>query len=131
VAVVLAAVGLYLLGILPLRWSSLSLPRYHGLWAAFLLGLVFGIGVGPCTFAYMAPVLGLVFNVAAERPVFAIMLVLAYAAGHCVLIVLAGVCTGAVQRVIDWNDESRAAKWIKRVCGVMILVGSGWMIYMA
>jgi len=33
-----------------------------GLLAAFLLGLVFGIALGPCTFAYMAPMLAVAFR---------------------------------------------------------------------
>ena len=131
VAAVLACVGLYLLGLVPLEWRTVSLPRYRGVWAALLLGLIFGIGVGPCTFAYLAPVLGLVFKVADARPVFSMALILAYGLGHCILIVLAGVCTGAVQRVIDWNDASGAAKWIKRVCGVLVLCGAAWLVLTA
>ena len=40
-------------------------PSEHatqGLVAAFILGLVFGIALGPCTFAYMAPMLGVTFK---------------------------------------------------------------------
>lgn len=67
VAVVLLAVGLHLLNILPLPWErGLSLPRFKGKAAALLLGLVFGIALGPCTFAYLAPILGIVFGVAKE-----------------------------------------------------------------
>ena len=32
--------------------------------AAFILGLVFGVALGPCTFAYMAPMLAVTFKLA-------------------------------------------------------------------
>lgn len=58
VAAVLVIVGLHLLGVLPLTFGSRpTLPRYRGKMAALLLGLVFGLALGPCTFAYLAPVL--------------------------------------------------------------------------
>jgi len=38
--------------------------KRKGMLAAFILGLVFGIALGPCTFAYMAPMLAVTFKVA-------------------------------------------------------------------
>ena len=63
-------VGLYLLGVIPMPWSGpgqVNMKR-KGLLAAFILGLVFGIALGPCTFAYMAPMLGVTFNLAKTAP---------------------------------------------------------------
>ena len=132
VAAVLAAVGLHLLNVLPLPWAGgRSLPRYHGKWAALLLGLIFGIALGPCTFAYLAPVLGVIFSVAHTQPGFAFLLLLAYGVGHCTLIVAAGVSTGRVQQVLDWHGASRGAAWIRRVCGLFVLVGAVWLVVAA
>jgi cytochrome c-type biogenesis protein len=60
------SVGLHLIGIIPSPWSGPSNIRMaqKGLLGAFLLGLVFGIALGPCTFAYMAPVLSVTFSLA-------------------------------------------------------------------
>jgi cytochrome c-type biogenesis protein len=130
VAAVLLFVGLHLLGILPLPWErGLSIPQYQGKAAALLLGLVFGVALGPCTFAYLAPILGLIFSVARTQPGFALLLLLAYGIGHCALIVIAGASTGKVQRVLDWNGQSKAAAWMKRICGVMVLCGATWLIH--
>src|SRR5665811_289629 len=54
VAVVFFLVGLHLIGIIPMPWSGPSNIRMKrkGLWPAFILGVVFGIALGPCTFAY-------------------------------------------------------------------------------
>lgn len=100
VAAVLFAVGLYLLGVLPMPWSGLRLPgiRRRGPLAALALGLLFGVALGPCTFAYMAPMLGVTFRVAAARPAYGALLLLAYGVGHCSVIVLAGTSTELVQR---------------------------------
>ena len=62
VAVIFFLVGLHLLGVIPLPWSGPGPrgTRQRGLLAGFILGLIFGVALGPCTFAYMAPVLGVV-----------------------------------------------------------------------
>lgn len=132
VAAVLGLVGLHLLGILSLPWErGLSLPRYQGKAAALLLGLIFGVALGPCTFAYLAPVLGVIFGVARTQPAFAGLLLFAYGVGHCALIVVAGVSAEKVQQVLDWNGNSRGAVWMRRACGVFVLVGAAWLVYSA
>ena len=57
--------------------------------AAFILGLVFGVALGPCTFAYMAPMLGVTFKVSAAHPVYGASLLAAYGLGHCLVIAAA------------------------------------------
>ncbi|MFT3780513.1 MAG: cytochrome c biogenesis protein CcdA [Nibricoccus sp.] len=132
VAVVLVAVGLHLVGWVNLPWENgLSLPQYQGKAAALLVGLVFGVALGPCTFAYLAPVLGVIFAVAQARPGFAALLLFAYAVGHCVLIVAAGVSTERVQRILNWHGNSRGAIWMRRVCGVLVLGGAAWLVFTA
>ncbi len=128
VAAVLVVVGLHLLGVVPLAFGGgPSLPRYRGKAAALLLGLVFGLALGPCTFAYLAPVLGVVFAVAKSKPAYALVLLLAYGVGHGLVIVLAGVSTSQVQRVLQWNEASRGAAWLKRACGLLVLAGAAWL----
>ncbi|MFA5263871.1 MAG: cytochrome c biogenesis protein CcdA [Opitutaceae bacterium] len=132
VAAVLVLVGLHLLGVVPLSFGSgPTLPRYRGKMAALLLGLIFGLALGPCTFAYLAPVLGVVFSVARTNPPYAFLLLLAYGLGHCLIIVLAGVSTGKVQCVLQWHESSRGAVWLKRACGLLVIAGAGWMIHTA
>jgi len=132
VAAVLVFVGLHLLGVVPLPWErGLSLPRYQGKLAALLLGLIFGVALGPCTFAYLAPVLGVIFSVARTQPGFAVLLLLAYGFGHCVLIVIAGISAEKVQHVLDWNGNAKGAVWLRRFCGLLVLGGAGWLVFTA
>jgi len=56
VAAIFFIIGLHLIGIIPLPFSGPGqvAMKKKGPLAAFILGLVFGIALGPCTFAYMA-----------------------------------------------------------------------------
>jgi cytochrome c-type biogenesis protein len=131
VAGIFVLVGLHLLEFLPMPWSApgrVGLAR-KGMLAAFLLGLIFGIALGPCTFAYMAPMLGVTFGMAAENLAFGVTLLLAYGIGHCAVIVLAGTFTEVLQRYLDWNERSRGAVILKKICGVLVIAGGGWMVY--
>jgi len=133
VAVIFFVVGLHLLDVVPMPWSGPGQVGFKrkGLWAALILGLVFGVALGPCTFAYMAPMLGVTFKVAATRLGYGVGLLLAYGVGHCAVIVAAGTSTELVQKVLNWNENSRGTKVIKRVCGVLVLLGGLWMVYTA
>ena len=133
VAVIFFVVGLYLLDAIRLPMPAAAQPgmQRKGLLAAFILGLVFGIALGPCTFAYMAPMLAVAFKVAATNLSYGILLLLLYGIGHCSVIVLAGTFTEAVQIYLNWNERSRGAVILKRVCGVLVLIGGLYLIYTA
>jgi len=133
VAIIFFLVGLHLLEVIPMPFSgpgNVSVKR-KGLGAALLLGLVFGIALGPCTFAYMAPVLGMTFKVGAEQPIFAGALLLLYGVGHCSVIVAAGSASGWVQRYLNWNQHRGTVTWLRRLCGVGVILGGLWLIYSA
>jgi len=133
VAVIFFLVGLYLIGIIPLPFSApgqVALKK-KGLLAAFILGLVFGIALGPCTFAYMAPMLTITFKLAATNLLYGILLLLSYGIGHCSVIVFAGTFTEIVQRYLNWNEQSKGAVVLRRICGVCVILGGVYMIYAA
>lgn len=133
VAAIFFAVGLVLLDILPMPWSGPGQVgmKQKGMLAAFILGLVFGIALGPCTFAYMAPMLAVTFKLASTNLLYGVLLLLVYGTGHCSVIVLAGTFTEVVQRYMDWNEKSKGAVILKKVCGVLVLAGGIWLIYAA
>jgi cytochrome c-type biogenesis protein len=133
VAGIFLLVGLHLLGIIPAPWSGpgqVGLKR-KGLFAAFILGLVFGIALGPCTFAYMAPILAVTFKVADTAPLYGAALLLAYGVGHCAVIVAAGTATEFVQRFLNWNEKSKGIKIMKGACGVLVLVAGAYFLWTA
>jgi cytochrome c-type biogenesis protein len=133
VAAIFFAVGLHLLDVIPLPFSGparVGMKR-KGLLAALILGLVFGIALGPCTFAYMAPMLAVTFRLASTALLYGVLLLIVYGLGHCSVIVLAGTCTELVQRYMNWNEKSKGAVIVKRVCGVLVLLGGLYLIYIA
>ncbi|HIJ70897.1 MAG TPA: cytochrome C biogenesis protein [Planctomycetes bacterium] len=131
VAALFFLVGLNLLGVIPMPWSGPGRTVTHGkgVLSGFILGLVFGIALGPCTFAYMAPMLGVTFKLASTNLLYGASLLLVYGFGHCSVIVLAGTCTELVQRYMNWNEKSRGSLALKKICGVLILLGGLYLIY--
>lgn len=133
VALIFFVVGLHLVGVIPMPWSgpgNIDMKR-KGLLAAFILGAIFGIALGPCTFAYMAPMLSVTFQLASTKIWYGIMLLLAYAVGHCLIIVMAGTFTETVQNYLNWNERSVGTKIVKIVCGVLVIFGGVYLVYTA
>lgn len=133
VAVIFFAVGLHLLDVihLPLGGPAQVGMKRKGALAAFILGLVFGIALGPCTFAYMAPMLAVAFKLSSTEPGYGVLLLASYGVGHCSVIVFAGTCTEIIQRYMNWNENSKATTIIKKTCGTLVLLGGLWMLYTA
>lgn len=133
VALIFFVIGLHLLGVIRLPFSGpgqVGMKR-KGLLAAFILGLVFGLALGPCTFAYMAPMLGVTFRLAATNFLYGALLLVAYGIGHCSVIIAAGTCTELVQRFLNWNERSKGLAILKSACGVLVILGGLWLIYSA
>lgn len=130
VAGIFFVVGLYLLDIIKFDWNSFGLKKTNtkGLLAALILGLLFGIALGPCTFAYMAPVLGVVFQTAQTDYLSAMILLISFGIGHCAVIVGAGTLAGKVQKYLNWSEESKTILWIKRICGILVILGGIYLI---
>jgi cytochrome c-type biogenesis protein len=131
VAALLFAVGLDLLGAWPFRWSGIPRPdaTRRGVLGAFVFGLAFGTALGPCTFAFLAPVIGLSVQIAGTRPGLAMLLTLAYAGGHCLVLALAGASGPWLAAYIAWGE--RGAGVLRRACGVLVLVGGLYLVYTA
>jgi cytochrome c-type biogenesis protein len=132
-AAIFFAMGLQLMGVLPRFWNK---PARHitpntGVAAALLTGLIFGIALGPCTFAFMAPILAVAFKQSAAAPLFAWSLVLLYGIGHCTVIVLAGMSAGSIARYLNWNEQSKGAMRLRKTCGALVLLAGFYLIITA
>ena len=132
VAIIFFVMGLHLLEIIQLPFlGKTNQPSFQkkGLWAAFGLGLIFGIALGPCTFAYMAPMLGIVFKLSAAQFFYGAALLFAYGIGHCSVIVFAGTFAGMVQKYLNWNERSKGAVLVKKICGILVILGGIYLIW--
>ena len=125
VAVVFFAVGLYLMDLLPIDWRRFpATTERRGYSAALPLGLAFGVGLGPCSFAFLAPLLMVVFSRAHTDYLSATALLAAFALGHCSVIVAAGTAAQRVQAAMSWGGRSGVTRWVRRVSGVLV-AGAG------
>ena len=131
VALVFFAAGLYLLGVIDPDWNFIHPEkiRSKGYFLAFLLGLLFGAGLGPCTFAYMAPVLGVVFQYSAVNFAYALLLIAAFGFGHVLVIAAAGTMSAKIGKYLNWADNSASIKIFKKICGVLVILGGVYFIY--
>lgn len=133
VAAVFFVMGLHLLDVIPLPLGGpAGVPTARrGYLAALAIGFVYGVALGPCTFAYMAPVLAVAFTSGATAPVFAAALFTAFGVGHCAVITAAGTSVKGVQDYLQWSEGSRARLIGRRVCGVLVLAGGLYFLYTA
>jgi cytochrome c-type biogenesis protein len=129
VAVVFFVFGLYLMDLLPLHWRTFpSTTSHRGMPAALGLGLVFGIGLGPCSFAFLAPLLMIVFDRAQVDYILAAGLLGAFALGHCGVIVAAGTAAQRVQTVMSWGSRAGITRWVRRVCGALVMLAGVYLL---
>jgi cytochrome c-type biogenesis protein len=131
VAAIFVLVGLYLLGVIKLELpgAAQAKTRGNGAWAGFLLGLIFGLALGPCTFAYMAPILAIVLARSSTSLIYGIPLLLAYGIGHCAVIVFAGTFTRVIENYLRWNESSNALGMVKKICGGLLIVAAAYMVW--
>ncbi|MDD4876141.1 MAG: cytochrome c biogenesis protein CcdA [Dehalococcoidales bacterium] len=119
--------GLQLVGVfrfikLNINVSQRFLPKRKALFGALLMGLLFGIIASPCATPVMAVIL--TFAAAKKEIVYSGGLLLAYALGHWVLVLGAGISVGFAQRVLESKGLSNFSSYARRVGGV-ILIGVG------
>jgi cytochrome c-type biogenesis protein len=113
--------GLNLLELLPLRlpswggmdWISADLPK--GV-RSYLIGLTFGLVASPCSTPVLATLLA--WLAGTQDPILGGVLLLAYALGYVVPLVLAGTFTAAIKQVLVVREWSG---WITPASGVLLL----------
>ncbi len=113
---------------MPSFFGGLKQKPKKGIWAAISLGFLLGIALGPCSFAFMAPILGIVFSAAGTQLIFALSLVLSYIIGHCLVIIIAGTFAGAVQSYLNWTTNSKGTKIVRIICGALIFIAGLYLI---
>ncbi|MEM7595585.1 MAG: cytochrome c biogenesis protein CcdA [Cyanobacteria bacterium P01_A01_bin.83] len=121
VSLVAIAMGLNLLEILPLRFPSLGptdwikddLPR--GL-RSYLIGLTFGLIASPCSTPVLATLLTWVATT--QDLVLGAGLLVAYAIGYVMPLVIAGTFTASIKKILELR---RWSSWINPVSGALLL----------
>lgn len=106
--------------------SQRFMPKKKALLGAFLIGLFFGILASPCA----TPVLAVILTFAATKKDIAYsgVLLLAYALGHWVLVLGAGISTGFTQRALASKGITNFSSYSKKVAGI-VLMGVGIYLF--
>ena len=92
--------------------------KVKGVGGAFLLGLAYGVLSGSCTFGFIAPILAII--TIQEKILTGVVLIVLFAIGHCLPIVVAGSSTALVQRWLENGAMRHGGTWFRKTAGVMI-----------
>jgi len=126
--------GLHLMEIIRLPLPDQDGQKYagmkRGLLTVFILGIVMGTALGPCSFAFLAPLIGIALA-SSQDVLFSLSLFTAYGLGHGAVIVLAGTFSGALGKYLDWNEQSRAVLIVKKISGVLVVCAGLYIGYTA
>lgn len=124
-------IGLHLMDVVSIPWigTHKETIKSKGATGALLLGLLFGIASGPCSFAFLAPVLAVVFNTATNNVWFGYLLLAFYGLGHCVVLLVAGTSVERAQHVAAWNRKTKMASHIKFIIGILLILAGLYFLY--
>lgn len=132
VAAVCAVMGLHLVGVLrftiPMPFNVQ--PRTTGMVGALVMGLLFGVVSAPCA----APILIVLLTYLAgsgASVAYGGFLLLVYALGHSLLILVAGTSMGAARKLIESRNITRATEWMRRGAGALIVLVGVYFAYRA
>jgi len=129
VGAVLVWVALGMLGVQACSMSGALLYRLklRGIHGALGLGLAYGILSGSCTFGFIAPILAIV--TIQQQIVAGVVMMILFALGHCLPIMIAGSSTAMVRRLTESSAWQGAGLWFRRGAGVVIaLLGVYFMV---
>jgi cytochrome c-type biogenesis protein len=132
IAVFLMICGLWLMDLPIFKNFHISLnlkSKYSGLIGALVLGFTYGIILGPCSFAFLAPMIGLVFSKSLNSISFGISLMVFYALGHTAAIIGAGTFGDYIINLFKRDGISKIAVLLKKSCGLIVLIFGGWKLF--
>jgi cytochrome c-type biogenesis protein len=120
VGLVLVWVSLGMFGVKGCSLSGGLLYRlkFKGLLGALGLGVAYGTLSGSCTFGFIAPILAVI--TVQQQIASGILMIVLFAVGHCIPIVIAGSSTALVRRVLENSVWQGAGSWFRKGAGALI-----------
>ena len=121
VGLVLIWVALGMFGVESCSMSGTLLYRLNlkGIFGAFGLGLAYGVLSGSCTFGFIAPILAII--TVQQKVASGVILIVLFAIGHCLPIVVAGSSAAMVKGVLENSRWQGATQWFRKGAGVVII----------
>lgn len=131
VAAVCVVMGLHLMGVLTVPIPSLGgklQPKTRGFLGSFVLGLLFGVVSAPCAAPILVVLLTYLAGSGASIP-WGGTLLLVYALGHSVLILVAGTSMGAARQLIENKKATHVLGFLRRIAGAAIVLVGVYFAY--
>jgi cytochrome c-type biogenesis protein len=126
---VCVVMGAHLLGILPMpNIGGRMRPVRRGFLGAFLLGMLFGIVSTPCAMPILVVVMTYVAAKGSSVP-YGAFLLLMYALGHSVLVLVAGTSMGAAKAILEKKGLQRGLLIARRAAGVLIIAAGAYLVW--
>lgn len=128
VGMILIWVALGMLGVEKCAMPGGPLHKLNikGKFGAFVLGLAYGVLSGSCTFGFIAPILAII--TVQEKLAAGVILIILFAVGHCLPIVIAGSSTAAVKKLLENSAWNGAGTWFRKLAGITIALLGGYFI---
>ena len=132
VAAVCLVMGLHLIGVLDFTIPTLikDQPKVTGIIGALVMGLLFGFVSAPCAGPILIVLLTYLAGSGASVP-YGALLLLVYALGHSMLILVAGTSMGAARKIIESKNITRVTNIMRQVAGVLIVLVGAYFVYNA
>jgi cytochrome c-type biogenesis protein len=120
VGAILLWVSFDMLGITKCSMSGSMMGKLQvkGALGAFILGLVYGVLSGSCTFGFIAPILAII--TIQKEVMTGIILILLFAVGHCLPIAIAGSSTATVKKILANSAFGQSNTWFRKGAGAVI-----------
>ena len=125
---VLIWVALGMLGVkaCSLSGSLLYKLNIRGVYGAFALGLAYGGLSGSCTFGFIAPILAIV--TVQQEVMTGMILILLFASGHCLPIMIAGCSSAWVRKLTEKHSWQGAGFWFRKGAGAVIALLGAYFV---
>lgn len=123
-------IGLYALGLFGEVDKSSLMRRFIGyrLFGGFLIGIVFGLVSTPCASAPLVAIIGLAAN---SGYLYAYGVILVFALGHSMLLLVAGVSVGFTQSIVSSRFLSTLSNYLNKAFAIMLIGFAFYFTYQA
>lgn len=95
---------------------------------ALIAGILGGIFSSPCSTPVLIALLALVAK--SGNILWGVFLLLLYAIGHSILVIIAGTSVGTIQKIVQKKRYTNLSKILKYVMGIVILLIGFYMFYL-
>ena len=125
-AIIFIVMGLHLTGIIHVKFFALGSggkgTEPQNVKGAIILGIVSGLAVGPCSIAYVSPVLSLAMSEG-------FMIVLFYALGYSFVLILAGTFAQVFTSFLQSERGDKVLRAVNILCGLGLIAGGIYFIH--